>query len=64
MSELPHTVSAHVRIIEKERITLEIVDGQTLLWPTHLLPESIKIGDQSERERLAKYVLNEMLKGS
>ncbi len=75
MSDLPHALSATIQSIDRENAVLLTKDGQTIRWPVRLLkPEStpgtavhlLVLSDtdaSDERERLAKQVLNEMLKG-
>ena len=73
--ELPHAVPSHVEAIENEEVVLRVADGQMLRYPKRLLPETLKTGETvhilalaegnavAERERLARQVLTEMLKG-
>lgn len=75
MSSLPHALHATIQEISKETVSLQLADGQTLHWPQVSLSPTIQKGDivhvcvfpeaetDEERRRIAKEVLNEMLKG-
>jgi hypothetical protein len=75
MTELPHAVATTVVHVEEREVVLQTADGQTLRYPRRLLPEDITAGATvhlvafadlnatAERERLARVVLSEMLRG-
>lgn len=75
MPDLPHALPASISEIEPETATLTTDDGQTLRYPRRLLPDDSAKGNRihilvlsdhdadGERERLAKAVLSEMLRG-
>jgi hypothetical protein len=75
MNPLPHALHATIQEKEEGAILLQLADGQTLRWPqAYVSPEAQK-GDivhvcvfpeaetDEERRRIAKEVLNEVLKG-
>ncbi|MBI4591970.1 hypothetical protein HY733_00800 [Candidatus Uhrbacteria bacterium] len=75
MESLPHALPTRVIDLSEDHATLSFEDGQILLWPRPLLPPDLALGEavdllalaqddhEAERARLAKHVLNEMLKG-
>ena len=76
MTTLPHARLAKVTEIQDEQVELLFDDGQKILWPRELLKEDIALEEdvhvlvfgeregEKERERLARHVLGEMLKGN
>ncbi len=75
MPELPHALAAKISKLTTESVTLTTDDDQVVRWPRRLLPPDSAIGDlvhllavadrdtDAERQRLAKEVLREMLRG-
>ncbi len=75
MSELPHALAASITRLDGTQVELTTEDGQTLRWPSRLFSEQAKVGDrvhllalsdedsEVERQRLAREVLSELLRG-
>lgn len=75
MPDLPHALPAIISALEPETATLTTDDGQTVRYPRRLLPDDCAVSNrvhllvlsdhdaEGERERLAKAVLSEMLRG-
>lgn len=75
MNALPHALHATIESIKEDVIILKLADGQTLRWPRAQASPTVQVGDvmhlfvlpegetESERQRIAKEVLNEILKG-
>ncbi len=67
-------LKAVVDRFENKTAVLKLQDGQTLNWPIKNLPDDVSAGsalrliistnqtDQSEREKIAKTILNQLLK--
>lgn len=74
MDALPHGIKATVVECKKDMVILKTPDDQHLSWPKSLLKETINAGDEihlvafskqdalEERKRLAKELLNEILR--
>ncbi len=75
MNALPHALHATIESIKEDVIVLKLADGQTFRWPRTQASPTVQVGDvmhlfvfpegetESERQRIAKEVLNEILKG-
>lgn len=75
MTHLPHAQAATVEQVEGDKVTLRLPNDQLIDWSLALLDEEVTKGDtvhvlvfgqvetEKERERLARHVLSEMLKG-
>ena len=75
MNALPHALHASIETIEEDVVLLKLADGQKVKWPRAQVSPALKVGDivhlfvfpegetEQERQRIAKEVLNEILKG-
>lgn len=75
MNVLPHALHASVETVGEESVLLKLADGQMVKWPRAQISPLVKGGDivhlfvfpegetDRERQRVAKEVLNEILKG-
>ena len=71
-----YAIAATITKFEDTFAVVTIADGQTVRWPIKELPENCAIGsqvrlvltttqsDEEERKRLAKTILNEVLKSA
>jgi hypothetical protein len=74
MSKLPHTIKGTVATLDDKIVELVLENGETVKVPRHILSDKIAINSpvhlavfsdedyKLEHERLAKVVLNELLK--